>query len=104
MIRVKICGITNWADAKAASEAGANSLGFNFYEKSLRRVSTADAAEMRSKLPKHVETVGVFVNARSADIASLQSFVRFEVAQLHGDETPEFVSQIFQVVPVIKAL
>src|SRR5712692_2288453 len=46
MIRIKICGITNLADAKAATDAGANSLGFNFYEKSLRRVVTADAAQL----------------------------------------------------------
>lgn len=104
MIRVKICGITNLADAKAASEAGANSLGLNFYEKSLRRVSTADAAQIRSKLPKEVEAVGVFVNAKPADIVSLQGFVRFDMAQLHGDETPAIVAEIAKCVPVIKAL
>jgi len=104
MIRVKICGITNWADAKAASEAGANSLGLNFYEKSLRRVSTADAAQIRSRLPKEVEAVGVFVNAKPADIVSLQSFVRFDAAQLHGDETPAIVSQVARSMRVIKAL
>jgi len=68
MIRIKICGITNLADAKAATDAGANSLGFNFYEKSLRRISTADAAQIRSKLPQEIEAVGVFVNAKPADI------------------------------------
>jgi phosphoribosylanthranilate isomerase len=104
MIRIKICGVTNWADAKAASEAGANSLGLNFYEKSLRRVSTADAAQIRSKLPKEVEAVGVFVNAKPGDIVSLQSFVRFDAAQLHGDETPATVSQVARSMPVIKAL
>jgi phosphoribosylanthranilate isomerase len=104
MVRVKICGITSWADAKAASEAGANSLGLNFYEKSLRRVSTADAAQIRSKLPAELEAVGVFVNAQPADIISLQSFVRFDAAQLHGDETPEMVSLVAKVLPVIKAL
>src|SRR5713101_7921912 len=70
MIRIKICGITNLVDAKAAVDAGANSLGFNFYEKSLRRIVTADAAQIRSKLPKEVEAVGVFVNATPADINS----------------------------------
>ncbi|HEY4818304.1 MAG TPA: hypothetical protein VIH67_12805, partial [Candidatus Acidoferrum sp.] len=88
MIRIKICGITNLADAKAATDAGANSLGFNFYEKSLRRIVTADAAQIRSNLPKEIEAVGVFVNAKPADINSLRAFVRFDSAQLHGDETP----------------
>ena len=103
MIRVKICGITNLADAKAATDAGANALGFNFYEKSLRRVVTADAAQIRSKLPKEIEAVGVFVNAKPADINSLRAFVRFDAAQLHGDETPEIVSRVASSLPVIKA-
>jgi phosphoribosylanthranilate isomerase len=103
MIRVKLCGITNLADAKAATEAGANALGFNFYEKSLRRIVTADAAQIRSKLPKEVEAVGVFVNAKPADINSLRAFVRFDTAQLHGDETPDIVSRVATSVSVIKA-
>lgn len=103
MIRIKICGITNLADAKAAVEGGANSLGFNFYEKSLRRVVTADAAQIRSKLPEGIEAVGVFVNAKPADINSLRAFVRFETAQLHGDETPDIVSRVASSLPVIKA-
>jgi phosphoribosylanthranilate isomerase len=103
MILVKICGITNSADAKAAVDAGANALGFNFYEKSLRRVSTADAAQIRSKLPQGIQAVGIFVNAKPADINSLRAFVRFDAAQLHGDETPELVSQVARSLPVIKA-
>jgi phosphoribosylanthranilate isomerase len=103
MILVKICGITNSADAKAAVDAGANALGFNFYEKSLRRVSTADAAQMRSKLPQGIQAVGIFVNAKPADINSLRAFVRFEAAQLHGDEPPQIVAQVARSIPVIKA-
>ncbi|MGB2590446.1 MAG: phosphoribosylanthranilate isomerase [Candidatus Acidiferrum sp.] len=103
MILVKICGITNWADAKAACDAGANMLGFNFYDKSLRRVSTVEAATMRSKLPNGVDPVGLFVNANPAEIASLHAFVRFNAAQLHGDETPTIVSEVTRKVPVIKA-
>ena len=103
MILVKICGITNWPDAKAACDAGANLLGFNFYEKSLRRVSTVEAATMRAKLPKEVESVGIFVNAKPSEIISLHAFVRFSAAQLHGDETPGIVSEIARAVRVIKA-
>ena len=102
-VRVKICGITNLADANAAVDSGANSLGFNFYEKSLRRISTADAAQIRAKLPKEIEAVGVFVNASPADINSLRAFVRFDTAQLHGDEDPDIVGRVAKSMPVIKA-
>ncbi|MGB2624478.1 MAG: phosphoribosylanthranilate isomerase [Candidatus Acidiferrum sp.] len=103
MILVKICGITNWPDASAACDAGANMLGFNFYDKSLRRISTVEAATMRAKLPSGVQAVGLFVNAKPAEIASLHAFVRFTAAQLHGDETPAIVSEVSRTVPVIKA-
>jgi phosphoribosylanthranilate isomerase len=103
MILIKICGITNWPDAKAACDTGANMLGFNFYEKSLRRVSTVEAATMRAKLPSDVQAVGLFVNAKPAEINSLHAFVRFTAAQLHGDETPGIVSEISRTLPVIKA-
>jgi phosphoribosylanthranilate isomerase len=103
MILVKICGITNWPDAKAACDAGANMLGFNFYEKSLRRVSTVEAATMRAKLPQEVQAVGLFVNAKPAEINSLHAFVRFTAAQLHGDEPPAIVSEVSRTVPVMKA-
>lgn len=103
MILVKICGITNWPDASAACDAGANMLGFNFYDKSLRCISTVEAATMRAKLPSGVQAVGLFVNAKPAEIASLHAFVRFTAAQLHGDETPAIVSEVSRTVPVIKA-
>lgn len=103
MILVKICGITNWPDAKAACDAGANMLGFNFYEKSLRRVSTVEAATMRAKLPSGVQAVGLFVNAKPSEISSLHAFVRFTAAQLHGDESPAIVSEVSRTVPVFKA-
>lgn len=103
MILIKICGITNWPDAKAACDAGANMLGFNFYEKSLRRVSTVEAATMRARLPQGIQAVGLFVNAKPAEIQSLHAFVRFSAAQLHGDEPPAIVSEVSRTVPVIKA-
>jgi phosphoribosylanthranilate isomerase len=103
MIRVKICGITNWNDARAACDAGADLLGFNFYDKSLRRISTVEAANIRNKLPKNVEVVGVFVNAKPAEIISLHALVRFNAVQLHGDEAPGVVSEVARTIPVIKA-
>ena len=103
MVRVKICGITSAADAQAAIEAGANLLGFNFYPKSPRHISEDRAAEIRSKLPKKVQAVGIFVNRLPADVITLRSSLALDAVQLHGDESPETVAQIALVVPVIKA-
>jgi phosphoribosylanthranilate isomerase len=103
MVRVKICGITNAADALAAVEAGANLLGFNFYVKSPRHISEAEAATIRLQLPKKVEAVGIFVNTASAEVDALCNSLKLDAAQLHGDESPEEVSELASRVPVIKA-
>jgi phosphoribosylanthranilate isomerase len=103
MIRVKICGITNAADALAAIDAGANLLGFNFYAKSPRHLTEAEAAKIRCQLPKKVEAVGIFVNAPPADVAALCKSLKLDAAQLHGDETPETVAELARSVPVFKA-
>jgi phosphoribosylanthranilate isomerase len=103
MVRIKICGITNSADALAAVKAGANLLGFNFYEKSARYVSTDEAAKIRAQLPKRIEAVGIFVNAAPPDVAAVCKSLKLDAAQLHGDESPEDVAEAARSVPVIKA-
>jgi phosphoribosylanthranilate isomerase len=103
MVRVKICGITNAADAFAAVEAGANLLGFNFYAHSPRHISEAEAAKIRPQLPKKVDAVGIFVNTPSAEVGALCKSLKFDAAQLHGDESAEEVSELANGVPVIKA-
>jgi len=102
-VTVKICGITNAADALAAAEAGANLLGFNFYEKSPRYIAEIEAAKIRPQLSKKVEAVGIFVNASAADVTALCKLLKLNVAQLHGDETPETVAEVSRAVPVWKA-
>src|SRR5436309_6801797 len=103
MIRVKICGITNAADALAAIDAGANLLGFNFYAKSPRHITEAEAAEIRPQLPKKVKAVGIFVNSLPMEVAALSKSLKLDAAQLHGDESPETVAELARSIPVYKA-
>jgi phosphoribosylanthranilate isomerase len=103
MVRVKICGITSLLDARAACDAGANYIGFNFYEKSPRSVERREAARIRAQLPSLVEAVGIFVNAQPPDIIALAASVRLKAAQLHGEESPQTVADLSRTIPVIKA-
>ena len=86
---VKVCGITNQADADAAVASGANALGFNFYPRSTRYIGIADATKIAAQVPPAILKVGVFVNETAVRVAELVKRVGLNVAQLHGDETPE---------------
>jgi phosphoribosylanthranilate isomerase len=92
-IKVKICGITNLSDALAAVEAGADALGFMFYEKSPRHVSIRDAAEIIRQLPPFVIKVGVFVDASEDIVMRAIGDCGLNTLQFHGHETPEYCTQ-----------
>jgi phosphoribosylanthranilate isomerase len=103
MVRVKICGITSWADARDAIEAGADTLGFNFYRRSPRYIPPARARRILKRLPRGVRAVGVFVNEPPARVVRLARELGLDLAQLHGEESPEDVAALARAVPVIKA-
>ena len=94
MVRIKICGITNLEDARTAARLGADALGFNFYEKSVRFVSPIAAAEMIEELVEPVDKVGVFVNHAIDEILSAVDVASLDAVQLHGDESYRFVSDL----------
>jgi len=90
---VKICGITTLDDALACVDAGADALGFNFWPQSKRRIAVTDAAKIAKRLPPEVRTVGVFVNPAEADVDGAFASGAIDLAQLHGDEAPDFCSR-----------
>jgi len=81
---VKICGITNQADARAAVDAGANALGFNFWPKSPRFITPRRAREIVSVVPGDYLKVGIFVNACEPELLETAAQVPLDVLQLHG--------------------
>ncbi|MEJ7842129.1 MAG: phosphoribosylanthranilate isomerase [Rubrobacter sp.] len=104
MTMVKVCGMTNVADVRAAAEAGADAVGFIFAE-SPRRVGAEEARRISIALPENVLKVGVFVNAPPEEVLRTAAEAGLDMAQLHGDETPEVVAAIRAGgLPVMKAL
>jgi phosphoribosylanthranilate isomerase len=87
---VKICGITSLDDALACVDAGADALGFNFWPKSKRHIAVDRAAAIAKRVPPNVRTVGVFVNPSESDVDRAFGSGAIDLAQLHGDETPDF--------------
>jgi phosphoribosylanthranilate isomerase len=104
MVKVKICGITNWSDARGAVAAGADYLGFNFYRESSRYIAPAAARRIVERLPVGVASVGVFVNEPEPEMLAIARRVGLDYVQLHGDETPEIVSRMRRSFRVIKAI
>ncbi len=103
-VKVKICGITNWTDARRAVEEGAQFLGFNFYRPSPRYIQPAAARRIIRRLPAGIAVVGVFVNESEANMLALARRVGLDYLQLHGDEAPEQVARLKRKIPVIKAI
>lgn len=99
-MKVKICGITTKEAAIAASDAGADILGFVF-AKSTREITPERAGEIIRSLPNHVKTAGVFVNETEENIIRIAETAGLDYIQLHGDESPDFCRQLS--LPVIKA-
>jgi len=88
--KVKVCGITNYEDAAAAMDMGADLLGFNFYPQSPRFLTPEKAVQIIDKLPGYVDTAGVFVNASIEQINEAKNICSLDWIQLHGDEDPDF--------------
>lgn len=115
LFQIKACGITRASDALAAAELGADAIGLNFYQPSVRSVDHAQAlavaGSLRAKFsPVETKIVGVFVNHSIDEIAELVSSVGLDVIQLHGDERPGFVTDFradkpeLVQTPVIRAV
>ena len=105
-IRVKICGMKTRADMEAAASAGAAYVGLNFFARSARSVSIAQAASLASEAPVGLAKVGLVVNPTDADLDAITGSVPLDMIQLHGQESVERVAEIksHYGLPVMKVI
>ena len=88
--RIKICGITRTADARAAIDAGADAIGLVFWRGTPRVVDVAKAREIVDVVPPYVSIVGLFVDPPAADVRAVLDTVRIDLLQFHGSEPASF--------------
>lgn len=106
-MRVKICGITKPEQGQAIAQMGATALGFVCVPASPRYVTPNQIGSIVDSLTISVDTVGVFANASVKEICATVVLGRLSAIQLHGNESPEFCTQLRQFLPeieIIKAL
>jgi phosphoribosylanthranilate isomerase len=92
-VRVKVCGVTSLADARASVEAGVDAIGLNFWPRSVRRCDEGVARDIVQALHGQVLVVGVFVDEQPDEIERLVRAVGLGCVQLHGDEPPALVQR-----------
>lgn len=101
-MKTKICGITSYEDAMIAIDAGADALGFVFYEKSPRYIAPQKAKEIIQKLPPFVQKVALFVNEDAATINALSKESGATLAQLHFDIPDSLIAEL--EIPYIRVI
>ena len=103
-MKIKICGITNLEDALDAINAGANALGFVFYDKSPRYIDPFEARKIVNKLPPFTQTIGLFVNEPNTFINQVCINAKMQTAQVIDDDNfTDFETLNTRYIKVLRA-
>lgn len=103
-IGIKICGLNSESAVRAVIESGVNYAGFVYYPKSPRHVSITQMVQLKNMLPETIKSVIVLVEPDDDLLAEIINKVQPDFLQLHGDETPQRLTEIHQKFPQIKLI
>ncbi len=91
---VKICGLSSPDHVDIAVKAGADMVGFVFFDASPRNVTCDAAAALAERARGRAEIVALSVDADDEKLAAIVAALRPDLLQLHGQETPGRVAAI----------
>lgn len=103
----KVCGIRTAAAVEAAIAGHASIAGLIFAQKSPRYIEPAEAAKLIASYQGKIRFAAVFVDASLDEIKATVEQTHADYVQLHGHETPQFVTELRSALPgirIIKAL
>lgn len=92
--RIKVCGMTDMAEASGVVAAGVDALGFIFVEASPRNIVPEKAREIVASLPPFVDAVGVFVDQELDVVNDIAKYCGLTMVQLHGSESPQYCEAV----------
>jgi phosphoribosylanthranilate isomerase len=101
---IKMCGIRDVETATQIARLNPDAIGLNFFAKSPRNVDIETAARISSTIPAAIERIGLFVNHAAGEVLDICERCAIGTAQLHGDETPEFLAELKSTRPDLKLL
>jgi phosphoribosylanthranilate isomerase len=93
-VKVKICGLTTPEAVDAAVNAGADMVGFVFFEPSPRNIEISQSAKLMARVPDGITKVALTVNAKKTLLSDIVTKTTADLLQLHGDESPDHVDAI----------
>ncbi len=103
LFKIKVCGVRTIDDAQMLVDKGVDAIGLNFYQPSTRSIDLDIAKEIAEHLDDKLLKVGLFVNASLTEIEKTIGQVGLDAIQIHGDESPEFLAELPQEIPLIRA-
>jgi phosphoribosylanthranilate isomerase len=103
-MRLKICGLNNHENISKIVSLSPDYIGFIFYQKSKRYISSWILCDLLPKIPRTIKKVGVFVNEDVKVVETLFNIYKLDFVQLHGNESPEYCAELsLMKIPIIKA-
>jgi phosphoribosylanthranilate isomerase len=103
-MRIKICGLTKLAQARAIASLGVDSLGFICFPPSPRYLDVANLKHITNGIKTATRKIGVFVNSDAQEISQVVQETNLTGVQLHGKETPEFCKSLRKLLPTIELI
>lgn len=99
-MKVKVCGLKGIDHIRSFNKMTIDFIGLNFYKASLRHINHQIACQIRTY--NDHQKVGVFVNSSMQYVIDMARIFNLDYIQLHGNETPDYVSLLSSQFPVIK--
>lgn len=102
-MKIKVCGMKYPENIQELNNLPIDYMGMIFYQKSPRYIDYQLWQNVGDIHSRNIKRVGVFVNSTIDFIVKMIDKYKLDLIQLHGNESPNFCSELNKFIPIIKA-